>query len=371
MQLTNEEKGYIWLDSFPLKSKEKFALLNEAGGAVPLLKNFERVCPAAIKNKNFGVYNNMAKSLADGGAYFQSLVASYEREEIIPIAQPSEYYPAALKSDEAAPLVLYAKGNIRLLKTPAFAVVGSRLTPDPVMETGEAIAKELSERFTVLTGTAEGGDSAAIKGALQGSGNVICLLAGGFRSVNKGNLPLLKKVKARGLLLSAHLSSEPIRAFSYSERNRLLARLACGVLVLSAGEKSGALITANYAERFQKPVFALPYPPLSAAGAGCNALIKNGAHLTETALDVFSKTGVSAPTLSSREEAEPRPAFTEAETAVLRVLEIETELPLEKLAAKLGEPAFKLNGVITSLEVKGAALRTGGNRVAIRKRKKS
>ncbi|MBQ8885312.1 MAG: DNA-protecting protein DprA [Clostridia bacterium] len=369
MIFSSEEKAYIWLDSFPLTDGEKRSLIEQAGGAVPLVKNFARIFPQTVKKEKIGVYNNMKNSLTDGGEYFKALLASYEREEVLPVTTASPAYPEALKKEKGAPLVLYAKGEIELLKTPLFAVVGSRITPEPVMETGKAIAKTLSEHFTLITGTAEGGDSAAIGGAIAGSGRVVCLFAGGFHAANKGNLSLLKKAKERGLLLSARPPKEPVRAFSYDERNKLLAQLCTGVLVISAGEKSGALITANYAQKFKKPVFALPHPPLSQAGVGCNALIKTGARLAETAEDILS---VLCPERKNAGSLAPRgsvPALSETEQAALDVLKLETELPISRLAERLSVPSFKVNAIITSLEVKGLAIRTGGNRVAINPKK--
>ena len=94
-----------------------------------------------------------------------------------------------------------------------------------------------------------------------------------------------------GLLLSPHPYETPVCSFSYEYRNKLLAALGDGTLVLGAADKSGALITAKYAHKFQKPIFALPYAPGAAAGAGCNQLIKQGGFLTETAKDVADKFG--------------------------------------------------------------------------------
>ena len=208
------------------------------------------------------------------------------------IENHSPLYPKDLLSLSDAPQALYAIGNTALVKERKITVVGSRRTPTSALKIGEQIAKELSSSFVIITGTADGGDGAAIEGALSGSGRVICLLAGGFSTIPQGNLPLLKKVAEKGLLLSPHTYDTPVRVFSYEYRNKLLAAMGEGTLVLGAAEKSGALITAKHAKALGKPIFALPYAPGSAAGAGCNKLIKEGGILTETAEDIASYYGI-------------------------------------------------------------------------------
>ena len=148
--------------------------------------------------------------------------------QIKEISFSSELYPESLKSLADAPKTLYAVGEINLLKTRKFTVVGSRTTPTAALKIGATIAKELSETFTLVTGTADGGDGAAIEGALKGSGKVICILAGGFFSIPQGNLPLLERVAKSGLLLSSHENDAPVRSFSYEYRNKLLAVLGEG-----------------------------------------------------------------------------------------------------------------------------------------------
>ena len=170
------------------------------------------------------------------------------------------------------------------------------------------------------------------------------------------NLALLEKVAKKGLILSPHPYETEVRAFSYEYRNKLLAKLCEGVLVLSAGEKSGALITAKYAAAFQVPIFALPYPPNSSSGAGCNALIKRGGFLTESAADVAEKYAVD---LTEKKEI----ALSSDEQKLYEVLQ-EGEAHATELAQKTGIPVFKLRAVLSSLEVKGVVVSLGGNRYA-------
>ncbi len=267
-------------------------------------------------------------------------------------------YPLAWRELPDLPERVYAVGDISLLKARKLAVVGSRRTPQAALKLGGEMARALSESFVLVTGVADGGDAAAIEGALRGSGRVICLLAGGFSALPQSNIGLLERVIKRGLLLSPHPFETEIRAYSYEYRNKLLAKIADGVLVLGAGEKSGALITAKYAKAFGKKIFALPYPPNAAAGVGCNALIKQGGYLTESAADVANVYGV---TLSAKQEV----PLTEEEKRLLEALRTELEGHATELAQRAGIPVFKARAVLSSLEVKGKIVSTGGNRYAL------
>ena len=280
-----------------------------------------------------------------------------KKTDIVTIEYSSPLYPAEWKTLSSPPPFLQAMGNTELLRRRKFTLVGSRKTPAAAMKVSAGIASELTEAFVLVTGAADGGDTSAIEGALQ-SGRIICVLAGGFSALPQGNLALLERVAQKGLLLSPHDYDTPVRAFSYEYRNKLLAALGEGTLVVGAGEKSGALITTKYAQKLGKPVFALPYPPNAAAGAGCNALIKNGGHLTETAGDIFEKMGVEC-TVKTK-----KVALSPDEEKVLNVLRELTEAHINELALRSGVPAFKARAVLSALEMKGLAVAVGGNRYA-------
>ncbi|MBQ7923910.1 MAG: DNA-protecting protein DprA [Clostridia bacterium] len=265
-------------------------------------------------------------------------------------------YPNEWKLLKDAPQQLQYLGDISLLQTRKFTVVGSRTTPAQALKTGKEIAGELSQAFTIVTGVADGGDTAAIEGALFKGGKVICVLAGGFSALPQGNLPLLREVVRKGLLLSPYPFTEPVLKYTYEHRNKLLAHLGEGTLVLGAAEKSGALITAKYAKKAGKQVFALPYSTGVHAGIGCNGLIKSGARLTESADDVFSAMGLE---YRSRRYAV---TLTETEKSVVNVLKELAEAHVNELSARTGIPIFKLRATLSALEVKGAIVSLGGNR---------
>ena len=284
----------------------------------------------------------------------KNLFTKYNVREI-PIS--SMDYPKEWRGLQDAPPTLYAVGNIALLKRKKLVVVGSRRTPVPALRLGENIAKELSHTLVIVTGTADGGDTAAIEGALKGSGNVVCLLAGGFSSISPMQTQLLERVAEKGLVISPHPYETTVRNFSYDYRNKLLSLLGEGVFVLGAGEKSGALITARYAWGQQKPLFAIPYFPGSMAGEGCNAILRAGGTLVETAQDVAEKLEINL-----EEEEKREVPLTADEKRLILVLKELAEGHVMELASATGMPAFKVKGILSALEVKGVVVAVGGNR---------
>ena len=274
------------------------------------------------------------------------------------ISLSSPEYPTEWKSLKHAPKTLWFTGNIHLLQKRKLTAVGSRRTPAHAIKIGTEIVKDVSQAFVIVTGVADGGDVAAIEGALAGGGEVVCVLAGGFSVLPQNNLPLLRKVAKQGLIISLHPFDTPVRAYSYEYRNKLLAMLGEGTLVLGAGEKSGALITAKYAMEQNKPVFALPYPPKSGVGDGCNSLIKKGARLTETALDVLEAFGLQMPTPSKAV------SLTQEERSLFQALQERGEAHISELATAINIPVYKVMALLSSLEVKGLTVAMGGNRYA-------
>lgn len=281
-----------------------------------------------------------------------------DEQKFLTIDSGHPLYPTAWKTLSDAPSTLYAVGNAELLKERCFTVVGSRRTPEHARKICEGLTKELSRAFCIVTGVADGGDLSAIKGALSGTGKVICVHAGGLDSLPQANAELLNEVKKKGLILSPYPLSTPVRNFSFEYRNKLLAALGEGTLVVGAGEKSGALITAKYAKNLGKRIFAFPYPPNAAAGVGCNALIKRGGALTENAGDILSAFGIESG------EVAKEITLTEIEEKTLSALKELQEAHTAEIARVVGVPPFRLGAVLSSLEMKGLVVALGGNRYA-------
>ena len=312
----------------------------------------------AVKNLPAGVYNKIENNFRSD-IYRTQFIESLQKKGIKCVTYLSPLYPESLKNIDNPPLVLYCKGNTGLLKNNCFSVVGSRRTSAQALALCRKISGELTEVFTVVTGMAEGADSAVIDGAIS-SGKVIAVLANGFDWFYPAtNKALIEKVATEGLLISEYLPHIQPLKYNFPVRNRIIAGLSRGTLVVSAGRKSGALITADLALEYGREVFAFPYNAGVASGAGCNALIKNGAYLTENILDILEAFGLDLK--KSGQELK----LSDDELALLEEIKITGEGFLPNIAQKLNKFTYQLIPVAVSLEIKGLITRLGGNRYGI------
>ena len=130
--------------------------------------------------------------------------------QIQELTKTSPLYPKEWELLPDAPMTVQYVGDISLLKTRKFTVVGSRKTPMAALKTGEEIGKGLSGAFTLVTGAADGGDTAAMEGALKAGGKVICVLAGGFSALPQANYPLMQRIMERGSLANPFICSDRV-----------------------------------------------------------------------------------------------------------------------------------------------------------------
>ena len=321
-------------------------------------KNAEERQDYAVKNIPTGVYNIAENKFRDG-IFRTQFIESLNKKGIECVTYLSQNYPENLKHIDEPPIVLFCKGNTKLLKSNCFSVVGSRRTSAQALALCRKISGELTEAFTVVTGMAEGADSAVIEGALP-SGKIISVLANGFDCFYPAkNKSLIERVGRDGLLVTEYLPHILPLKYNFPVRNRIIAGLSRGTLVVSAGEKSGALITADYALEYGREVFAFPYSAGVSSGAGCNKLIKNGAYLTENILDILEVFGLDL------KKSATALHLTDDEKAVLEEIKLAGEGFLPAIAQKLNKFTYQLIPVVASLEIKGLIARLGGNRYSI------
>ena len=351
---TEEEINLITLSATAeLTHKNCVTLLNGLATAQP---DFEIHKNYLIKMLSDGVYNKV-KGNFYSQSYRSAILKKLADRGIACVTYFSKDYPENLKNTPCPPLTLFCKGNVGLLKRKSLSIVGSRRTLPNILKESKAVSAELCKKFTIVTGTADGADAAVINGAL-GSGNIICVLAYGFDSYYPSvNENLIKSVEKNGLLITEYTPQVKPQKFNFPARNRIIAGLSEGTLVVSAGKRSGATITARYALEYGKRVFAFPYSLGVASGEGCNSLIRDGATLVTDAGDILEDFGIE------REESKA-PALTAEELETLTVIKEMGDAFLSTVATKLGKMPFQLIPVITSLEMKGLIARLGGNRYA-------
>ena len=355
MPYSKEEKAAIWLDSFGLDYAKKAGLIALAGSPYEFVRRFAFFRTAAEAAAGAEACARMERALSEEG-YLRGLLEGYARRGIVCVAYPSPQYPEALRQIPDPPLVLYCRGNVALLGERKFAVVGSRRTPAPELAAAERFSAALSAHFAVVSGLADGGDTAALRGALP-SGRVISVLAYGFGHVYpECNAPLLETIIQGGLAVTEYLPGEGPRKYRFLERNRLIAGLSEGVLVVSGGMRSGTRSTAERAFSYGRDVFAFPYPLGVEYGAGCNDLIKQYAKLTDDLVDIFEVFGINLTETAQEPLSAP-------ERAVLNALR-GGAAHIAEIAQKSGLAPNELTPVLTLLEMKGRVVSCGGNRYA-------
>jgi len=204
-------------------------------------------------------------------------IENFKKNEIKFISFLNKNFPEELKSIPDAPIALFYKGEIDN-DSPKISVVGTRRCSSYGKKVAEEIAELLSNNgVIVVSGLAYGIDSSAHIGALKGCGKTYAVLGGGLNKVYpKSNINLSKKIEERGAVISEYFPDDEPRDFQFPERNRIIAGLSKAVVLVEAPEKSGALITVDFAIDFGREVFCVPGPINSELSVGCHKIIRDG-----------------------------------------------------------------------------------------------
>jgi DNA processing protein len=274
------------------------------------------------------------------------------------VIQADDEYPPLLRQIYDPPLVLYVKGALLSRDKNAVAMVGSRMTTHYGVEVARKLAYQLAYLgVTVVSGGARGIDSAAHQGALSAKGRTVAVLGTGINLVfPPENAELYERIASSGAVLTQFPFNRPGDKQTFPIRNRLVAGMTLGTVVVEANLTSGALITANFANEYGRQVFAVPGRIDSPRSKGCHDLIKKGAKLCEGAEDILSEFEYLFPPSNRPPSA--------AETGVLPALELSEneqkvydtltneELGIDDVIRRSGLPASAVSVGLLSLEMK-------------------
>ncbi|MFL5383443.1 MAG: DNA-processing protein DprA [Longimicrobiaceae bacterium] len=232
-----------------------------------------------------------AAATDEGRERARAALATLRRAGAVSLTPADAAYPDAFRTLPDPPYLLFAAGKLELLGTPGVGVVGTRSPTDYGLRTAASLSGELARAgLTIVSGMAKGIDAAAHAAALDAGGATVGVLGHGIDQVYPpGNARLFERVRERGLLITELAPGEQPNAGNFPRRNRLIAALSLGVLVVEMGEKSGAQHTVTYALEQGKEVFAVPGPISSARSAGTNQLLKDGARLVTGAADILEE----------------------------------------------------------------------------------
>lgn len=281
-------------------------------------------------------------------------------------------YPALLAQLDSAPPILTFRGDLSLAAKPCVAMVGARNSSAAAVKIAREFASALAgEEFTVVSGLARGIDGAAHEGAFPATIGVIA--SGIDIAYPPQHADLQERIASEALLLAEQPPGTEPRGSHFPSRNRIIAGLAAGTLVVEAAPKSGSLITARLAGEAGREVMAIPGSPLDARSAGCNQLIREGAVLVQAPEDVVELLSGfdGTPRSSFREGAafdfEHAPEeLAEAEPADIAGLLTTAPVAVDELIRQSGESAASVQLALLELEIAGRLERHAAGRVSLK-----
>lgn len=279
------------------------------------------------------------------------------RDAVVTILDPP--YSALLREIYDPPPVLYFRGNLELLSTTTVAMVGSRrATPYGISMTHQ-IGRELAGAgLTIVSGLARGIDAAAHEAALRADAPTIAVLGTGIDIVYpRFHRRLFTEIAEKGLLLTEFQPGTAPLPQNFPVRNRIIAGLCLGTIVVEASARSGSLITARLASEEGREVFAVPGSVLSAGSEGVHRLIQSGAKLVHHVNDILEELR-----LPTRPVARLEPSVDESLRSLLSLFSVEEALHIDQAAARSGEPISALAEKLLQLELEGLIRALPGSR---------
>jgi DNA processing protein len=272
-----------------------------------------------------------------------------------------EGYPEAFKNIAGGPIVIYVRGSIVAGDSLSVAVIGTRRPTSYGRAAAERFSRELAiSGVTTVSGLARGIDSEVHSASISAGGRTIAVLGNGLNwHYPPENRKLEDNIASHGALITEFAMDVSPDKCNFPRRNRLISAFALATLIIEADEKSGALITAKYCAEQGKDVFAVPGPVFSKYSKGPHMLIKQGAHLAETAYDILEEIRPMAEAFgTAKVEPEKRPLettdFEGVESRIMALLENNFNgISADKLSAVLGLAPAEIFSSLTTLEIKG------------------
>jgi DNA processing protein len=354
-----------------MDSREAFIALNLIEGVGPvrvrtLLEHFGEAPKILVASKNELLrVRNIGEEVAENiSTWEKSVDLAGELKRISDfgchvLISSDENYPAMLREIYDPPIVLYVKGEISARDKNSVAMVGSRQTTHYGIETARKLAYQLAYvGVTVVSGGARGIDTAAHQGALSAKGRTIAVLGTGINLIfPTENAELFQRISENGALVTQFPFNRPADKQSFPIRNRIVAGMTLGTVVVEANLTSGALITSNFATEYGRQVFAVPGRIDSPRSKGCHELIKRGAKLCESAEDILSEfeylfPASNRPPTANETGILPAIELPANEQKVFDALKADDELSIDEVIRASSLPSSAVSVALLGLEMK-------------------
>lgn len=319
-----------------------------------------------------GIRRDVARAIRKGDLRYDPAeqMARCRALDIRLIPYTSEDYPTALRPHDSAPVVLFVKGELAERDAVAVAIVGTRRASLYGRMHAERLSFELAHAgFTIVSGLARGIDAAAHRGALKAGGRTLAVLGNGLASVYPSeHADLADEIAGRGALISELVPDVEPNAANFPPRNRIIAGLSLGVLVIEAPSRSGAVLTARLAGEMGKEVFAVPGDIGRPQARGVHQLIRDGAKLVESVDDVIEELGVMSRSVRVAENrpplADPRALTLNSREQTVYDLLASTPKDIDAITRESELSAANVASTLMVLELKRLAVQTPGKRYA-------
>ncbi|MFW5782496.1 MAG: DNA-processing protein DprA [Candidatus Muiribacteriaceae bacterium] len=300
------------------------------------------------------------QSVNRSGTSVRSIISDVESGRLDLMTIEDQDYPQKLRNIPDPPLLLYIRGDRSLLSEElSISVVGARKTDEYGLDITEKISSELAHNgFVVVSGLAYGVDVASHRAALKATGKTVGVLAAD-NTYPSSNTEVFRKMCEKGAVVSEYPMGFYVRPDMFLVRNRLIAALSKGTLVVRASLKSGSLSTARAAGEYDRDVFSVPGNDYENLSRGTNDLLKKGAVPVTCGEDILNYYGFEIN--SSKKEAGVKMDFSDSEKEVLKVLSTE-KMTADDISLEMGRDIEEVNSILCVLELKSVLKRYPGNR---------
>jgi DNA processing protein len=323
--------------------------------------NLERAWLAdTAELKKSGLDQFIVDAIAEGrpGISLDKEMEKLERSHVQVYTYHDDGYPSRLKEIYDYPPVIYVRGSLQPQDECSIAVVGTRKSTSYGKQVTEEIVTDLvNNKVTIASGLARGIDAVAHRAALKAGGRTIAVFACGLETIYPAeHAELARNIAENGALISEYPLEAKPRAENFPRRNRIMSGISLGVLVVEAGETSGAIITANMALEQNREVFAIPGNIFSEASIGTNRLIQEGAKLVRSYADILEELNLTAVT----HQIEMKEVIPATGTEMLLIKHLSTEpVHIDEVCRRAGLSVATVSSTLAMMELKGMVRQVG------------
>lgn len=360
MEYSELNMKILWL-AMTVNSEKFFQLLDYYEQADFIWENYNS------KDPNLNFLSDKTKSALDKTknlSYVNNCIEKWKRPKFITVFEND--YPKLLKETAFPPVILFYEGNIHPFDK-YIGMVGMRNCTAYGTKCAKELSRGLAENgVTIVSGGARGIDTSAHMGAMEGGGRTVCVLGCGIDVVYPAeNERLFYDIcDTGGAIITEFMPGERPNPWNFPQRNRIISGMSSGVVIVEAGEKSGALITADIAANEGRDVFSVPGNMDSPNSVGTNKLIKNGACLVTSYEDILNEYGWKLG-CERKADDDAFKGLDDDEKAVVRAIMDNRNINTDELCVITGMDIVQLNSTVTMLEISGVVKRLPGNILTI------